>query len=153
MMRGLHWLVPMCGTLIVWGAPMVPETRAADAPMHLRISLIHGQNQNIHDNLEECAKFRQSLTKLFGYQLYERLGTATAQVSVASPAYLQPSWAFGMKVEADATVPNLYHYELFQEKQPMFKGKFIPKDQVPLIIRGPQYNTGILILVVYKETP
>lgn len=133
---------------------LVAAVVAADpATTQFRVSLIHGQNDEITDNLQECAKFRQSLVRLFGYARYERLGTATGNVTIGTPAYLQPTWAFGMKVQADPSTANLYHYELFQEKQPMFKGRFVPKDDIPLIIRGPEYNRGILILVVYKQAP
>lgn len=119
----------------------------------LRISLIHGQNENIQDNLDDCQKFRDSLTKLFGYQHYERLGTAAAIVPRGGEAVFEPTWAFQMKVRSDAATPNLFHYELYQEKKHLLGGKFIPKDHIPFIIRGPQYNQGILILVVYKTDP
>jgi len=119
----------------------------------LRISLIHGQNENIKDNLADCQKFRESLTKLFGYQHYECLGTASALIPRGGEAVFEPTWAFQMKVRSDAEVANLFHYELFQEKKHLLGGKFIPKDHIPFIIRGPQYNQGILILVVYKNDP
>jgi len=117
----------------------------------IRISLIHGQNDLITDNLADCQKFRESLIKLFGYQRYERLGSAAATVPQGGEAMIQPTWAFEMKVRSDSTTKNLYHYELFQEKKHLLGGKFIPKDRIPFIIRGPQYNQGILILVVYKD--
>jgi len=119
----------------------------------IRISLIHGQNDLITDNLADCHKFRESLVKLFGYQRYERLGSAAATVPQGGEAMIQPTWAFEMKVRSDSTTKNLYHYELFQEKKHLLGGKFIPKDRIPFIIRGPQYNQGILILVIYKDDP
>ncbi len=128
------------------------STPAAEASS-LRISLIHGQNDLITDNLADCQKFRESLIKLFGYQRYERLGSAAATVPQGGEVMIQPTWAFEMKVRSDSTTKNLYHYELFQEKKHLLGGTFIPKDRIPFIIRGPQYNQGILILVVYKDDP
>jgi hypothetical protein len=130
-----------------------PLPAAAADTSSLRISLIHGQNDLITDNLADCQKFRESLIKLFGYQRYERLGSAAAIVPQGGEATIQPTWAFQMKVRSDSTTKNLYHYELFQEEKHLLGGKFMPKDRIPFIIRGPQYNQGILILVVYKDDP
>lgn len=121
--------------------------------VQLRVSLVHGQNDGITDNLQECSQFRQSLIKLFGYQRYERLGTATARVTSQSAVIVEPTRAFRMRLEGDPVSANVFHFQLFQGGEAMFRGKFVPKDQVPLIIRGPQYHRGILILVVNKENP
>ncbi|MDX6766733.1 MAG: hypothetical protein SFU85_08075 [Candidatus Methylacidiphilales bacterium] len=126
---------------------------AAQQTATLRISLIHGQNEEITENLVDCQKFRESLAKLFGYARYERLGSSSASLSPGGEADFEPTRAFRMKVRSDAAIPNLFHYELFQEDKHILGGKFIPKDRIPFIIRGPQYNQGILILVVYKDTP
>lgn len=135
-------------TVAFISAPM----QAAE-PASLRISLIHGQNNEITDNLAECQKFRENLVKLFGYQRYERLGTSTAMVSRGGEALFEPTRAFQMKVRSDNDDANLFHYELFQEKKHLLGGKFIPKERIPFIIRGPQFNQGILILVIYKDAP
>gem|GEM_PF-4107775 len=132
---------------------LLAATATAAEGIRLRVSLVHGQNEGIEDNLQECTQFRQSLVKLFGYQRYERLGTASAQVGPESAVIVEPSRTFRMRLEGDPKAENLYHFQLFQGEEPMFRGKFVPKDQVPLIIRGPQYHRGILILVVHKDTP
>lgn len=128
------------------------STQASEG-IQLRVSLVHGQNDGITDNLQECSQFRDSLIKLFGYQRYERLGTATARVTSESAVIVEPSRTFRMRLEGDPVSTSVFHFQLFQGDEPMFRGKFVPKDQIPLIIRGPQYHRGILILVVNKELP
>lgn len=129
------------------------SSAAAEEGIWLRVSLVHGQNEGIEDNLQECTRFRQSLVKLFGYQRFERLGTASAQVGPQTAVIFEPTRSFRMRLEGDPQAENLYHFQLFQGDEPMFRGKFVPKDQVPLIIRGPEYHRGILIIVVHKDGP
>lgn len=126
---------------------------ASEEGVLLRVSLVHGQNEGITDNLQECSQFRQSLVKLFGYQRYQRLGTATARVNSQSAVIVEPIHAIRLRLEGDPVSANVFHFQLFQDEEPMFRGKFVPKDNIPLIIRGPEYHRGLLILVVNKEQP
>jgi hypothetical protein len=139
--------------LVLMAVTAVPTLVGAAGEIALRVSLVHGQNADITDNLQECSQFRQSLVKLFGYQRYERLGTATALVGPGTPATLQPTRTFQVRLESDPKTTNVFHFHLLQDDEALFRGKFVPKDGVPLIIRGPQYHRGILIIVVNKDLP
>lgn len=131
----------------------LPTAAAPPPATQLRVSLIHGQNSDITDNLQECTRFRESLVKLFGYKSYELLGTSTAQIAPDTAVLISPTRIFKLRMEPDPVSPRLFHFHLFKEEEPLFRGKFVPKDNVPLIIRGPEYHRGILIIVVNKENP
>jgi hypothetical protein len=117
----------------------------------VRFSLIHAQNKGIEETMPIPAKLRKSLDLLFGYSKYRVLGEARSDLSSGKEVPFQPNSLFYIKLSRVTDQPNCYSFELMQEDASLVKGKYSPKKEVPLIIRGPFYDKGNLILVIQSE--
>lgn len=126
----------------------LPELHAYDGPgKELVVTLYRGQNEGINDSLED-PRLRKNFVKLFGYTQYERIGTDMVYPHSYSPVTAWPNKLFALSINAVQSGTNHYEFNLEQDGKSILKGNFIPKPGLPLIIKGPLYDNGILILVV-----
>jgi hypothetical protein len=138
-----------CGVLLLAGAGGALAANAVSAPVkEVVITLYQGQNSEIMDDLGGLPKLRENLVKLFGYSRYQRIGTDMAYPHSYSPVTAWPNKLFSLTVYAVNPASPRYEFELKLEDQSVLKGSFIPKPGVPIIIKGPLYGEGQLILVV-----
>jgi hypothetical protein len=123
------------------------EGRAA-APKEVTITLYQGQNQDIQDDLQEKPQLRKKLNQLFGYTHYQRIGTSMVYPHSYSPVTAWPNKLLSLTVYAVNPNSDRHEFELRLEEKSILKGSFIPKTGVPIIIKGPLYGQGQLIIVV-----
>jgi hypothetical protein len=138
-----------CSLLFLAGSAMALAYDAAPIPVkEIVITLYQGQNSEITDDLANLPKLRENLVKLFGYSRYQRIGTDMAYPHSYSPVTAWPNKLFSLTVYAVNPASPRYEFELKLENQSVLKGSFIPKPGIPIIIKGPLYGDGQLILVV-----
>jgi len=116
-----------------------------------KFSLIHAQCEGIEETLPLPMELRQSLDTLFGYTKYRIIGEVRSPLHENKTVHFEPNSAFSLKVVrigGTRAADCLYEFTVLQEKKSLVKGMYIPKAEVPLIIRGPFYDKGNLILVV-----
>ncbi len=127
------------------------EVLAADVASpskEIVITLYLGQNTEIQDDPTIRPRLRENLVKLFGYSRYQRIGIDMVYPHSNSPVTARPNKLFSMTVYAVNPASPRYEFELKLEDQSVLKGSFIPKPGIPIIIKGPLYGEGQLILVV-----
>lgn len=117
----------------------------------VKFSLIHAQSERIEETMPVCPKLRKSLETLFGYSKYRVMGEARSDLPKGKPVTFQPHPLFFITLSRAADQPNCYDFELMKKEESLLKGKYIPKKEVPLIIRGPFYDQGNLVLVIQSE--
>jgi hypothetical protein len=123
---------------------------AMDGPpsKEIVITLFQGQNAEIQDDLAGRPKLKENLIKLFGYSRYQQIGTDMVYPHSYSPVTAWPNKLFSLTVYAVNPASPRYEFELKLEDKSVLKGSFIPKPGIPIIIKGPLYGQGQLILVV-----
>ena len=112
------------------------------------VYLFQGQNEGIPDELGHDPALRDNLVKLFGYTHYQKLGEARASVTSTAEIDLKPSELFSIRITPDSREANRLNLELLLNDKPILRGRYFPKPDVPLIIRGPHYEKGNLILIL-----
>ncbi len=117
----------------------------------VKFSLIHAQSERIEETMPVSPKLRKSLELLFGYSKYRIMGEARSDLPEGKPVCFQPHPLFFITLSRSPDEPNCYDFELMQKDESLIKGKYIPKKEVPLIIRGPFYDQGNLVLVIESE--
>ncbi|MEM1157565.1 MAG: hypothetical protein AAF649_07230 [Verrucomicrobiota bacterium] len=117
----------------------------------VKFSLIHAQSERIEETMPVAPKLRKSLETLFGYDKYRILGEARSELPQGKPVTFQPHPLFFIKLSRTPEKLNCYDFELIQNDESLVKGKYVPKKEVPLIIRGPFYDQGNLVLVIESE--
>lgn len=119
---------------------------SAVSAQKIQVDLYHGQNSDVRNDVQEGRPLRRSFDKLFGYKMYEKLGSAECQIETGYDQWLLPSKAFFLRVgRVDDKRASL---ELFEGEKSIVSTQFDPKRSKPLIIRGPFYANGQLVLVV-----
>jgi hypothetical protein len=124
----------------IWSALVVATNAASpkDAPAELR-------------------EFAPRLKRIFGYNQFELVGSATEIIDDKIESWLVPSQNFYLGVKArramskEARGGYLLNLQLFQDKRPLVdtEAKLAPGS--PLFIRGPQYGKGQLIIVLQVQ--
>jgi len=124
-------------------------------PPAIVVDLYQGQNDGFADELSHNPAFRQNLTRLFGYSNYRQLGQARTSVTSGQPINLKPSDLFSIRIKPDSAEANVFDFELLQSDRPVLSARYTPKPGIPLIIKGPLYQNGVLILVLntYNKSP
>jgi hypothetical protein len=97
----------------------------------------------------DLAPYAKKLSKIFKYQQFEILGSATKEMgSNQQERWLVPSPTFMVGVQAK---PDGEEYriqlELFQEKRRLIQTDAKLRSQSPLFICGPKHSRGQLIVV------
>lgn len=125
--------------------------RASDGIVHPKeiiVTLYFAQNGEGVDDLVANPRLRDNLVKLFGYKNYQRVGVSMVYPHSFSPVTAWPNKLYALTVQAVNPSSPRYEFELKQEEISILKGSFIPKPSIPIIIKGPLYDQGQLILVV-----
>ncbi len=112
------------------------------------VQLIHAQNVRIEDDPSIETDLRKQLVTLFGYDRYRKIGHTVSSAQDDQPSRLSASEMFDMRMMMLEKKHDTYQFELIQQGNSVFKGKVTPKPKVPIIIRGPFYDKGNLILVI-----
>jgi len=112
------------------------------------VRLFHAQNEDVPDDLKDDEPIKKSLIEILGYLRYHQLGTSYARLDTTDAQWLLPSSAFFLQFRVSNPSTQAYHFELYQDKQPILGGEFTPKPKVPLIITGPMYDRGKLVMVM-----
>lgn len=131
--------------------PLPAEDPGSTPPRQFMVQLIHAQNVRIEDDPTIEADLRKKLVTLFGYDRYRKIGYAVSSVRDDQPSRLSASEMFDMRMIRVGKERECYQLELIQQGTSVFKGKVTPKPKVPIIIRGPFYDKGNLILVIHEH--
>lgn len=96
----------------------------------------------------EIAPFAAKLTKVFGYQQFEILGSATKVMDDQKERWLVPSQNFWVGAVARKDGPG-YHLDLefFHDKRRIVETEAKLGVGSPLFVRGPMHPRGQLIVV------
>ncbi len=104
--------------------------------------------------LQACAP---RLQRVFGYNQFEIIGSASNELGDRAESWLVPSESFwfGLKarraVSKEARGGYLLSLQLFQNKRPLLETEVKLAPGSPLFIRGPQYGKGQLIIVLQVQ--
>ena len=112
------------------------------------VRLYHAQNEGVKDDLRDDEPIKKSLIEILGYLRYHQLGSSYARLDTSEAQWLLPSSAFFLQFTVSDPATSAYRFELYQDKQPILGGEFIPKPKIPLIITGPMYDRGKLVMVM-----
>jgi len=107
----------------------------------------------------ELREFASRLKRVFGYNQFELLGSASKPIGNRTENWLVPSQNFWLSANArramskEARGGYLLNLELFQDQRPLVdtEAKLAPGS--PLFIRGPQYGNGQVIIVLQVQRP
>lgn len=105
----------------------------------------------------ELRAFAPRLKRVFGYNQFELINSATTEVDERTESRLLPSEDFWLGFKARRAVSKearggyLLSLQLFHDKRPLVdtEAKLAPGS--PLFIRGPQYGKGQLIIVLQVQ--
>ena len=96
----------------------------------------------------DIAPFAAKLTKVFGYEQFEILGSATKAMDNQTERWLVPSQNFWVGAFAQrAAAGYLLKLELFHDKRKIVETEAKLAAGTPLFIRGPMHARGQLIVV------
>jgi hypothetical protein len=148
-MRAASFSILLLSLMSIAARSEVLTLQSSSSPFkEIVIALYQGQNTDISDDLIEQPKLRENLIKLFGYTRYQRVGIDMVYPHSFSPVTAWPNKLFSLTVNAVDPDSPRYVFELKLEEKSVLKGSFIPKAGIPIIIKGPLYGAGQLILVV-----
>ncbi len=105
----------------------------------------------------ELREFAPRLKRVFGYNQFELIGSATNEIGDRAESWLVPSESFwfGLKarraVSKEARGGYLLSLQLFQDKRPLVDTEVKLAPGSPLFIRGPQYGKGQLVIVLQVQ--
>lgn len=102
----------------------------------------------------ELREFAGRLKRVFGYNQFELFGSATKPIGDRTESWLVPSKSFWLGVNArramskEARGGYLLNLQLFHDQRPLVdtEAKLAPGS--PLFIRGPEYGSGQVIIVL-----
>lgn len=139
---------PLTGLVLALFASVTLASAGTDRVILVR--LFHGQNEGIRDDLAENQALKNSLIALVGYRYYEEVGASYALLNVIEPQFVAPCRSIYVKFQPHETKAALFHFELFHGEKSLVKGEFVPRPSIPLIITGPFYDKGRLVLVMTR---
>ena len=99
------------------------------------------------------APFEQRLRTAFGYNQLQLLSEHREPMDEVSERWLLPGKGFCVSVRTrrGPTGDYLLTLQVFQEKRLLVETRAQLRKQSPLLVRGPMYDTGQLILVLVVE--
>jgi hypothetical protein len=106
---------------------------------------------------KELAAFAAKLKRVFGYNQFEVVGSATEVIDELTESWLVPNPIFSFSVKArratsvEARGGYLLSLKFFQEKKPVVDAETKLAPGSPLFIRGPQYGKGQVIIVLQVQ--
>ena len=105
----------------------------------------------------ELKEFEKRMTRVFGYNQFELVGSNTQEIGEQGESWLLPSKSFWLGLKArralskEAQGGYLLSLQLFQDKRPLVDSEVKLAPGSPLFIRGPQYGKGQLIIVLQVQ--
>jgi hypothetical protein len=117
-------------------------------PSKLQLDVYHAYNGKGVEDVPSGHPLRESFDRLTGYDHYKLLTSTMTNVTTDYATWLVPDSVFSVKLQSFYPSKKTVDIELFQKKKSIFKASFFPKKNIPLIITGPYYNDGRLLLVV-----
>ncbi|MFZ5806031.1 MAG: hypothetical protein ACOY3I_02315 [Verrucomicrobiota bacterium] len=112
----------------------------------VQVVLYHGLNDGVKNDVLANHPLRKSLNLLIGYRNYQKIGEAVCEPHASYDQWLLPSKVFFLRV--NKIHPKKVRLELFQEKKSIIQSEFPLPRKKPLIITGPLYGNGRLVLVI-----
>jgi hypothetical protein len=144
-------LLASCAALLApipAGAENAPTAPPDGALCCLKVELFLAQNTGVRNDVDDSHPLRKRFDKLFGYKAYELVGSNSCSMADQGTFELLPSKNFSIRVQRPSTTKPDLLFELFQNGKPMFQGTFVPKKYCPLIIKGPYYDRGELVMAI-----
>jgi hypothetical protein len=108
----------------------------------------------IPKELREC---EASLKRVFGYDQFEIIGSATEPIDEGNEHWLLPVHNFSLEFTARRAVSNEAHggyhlnVQLFQEKRSLVSAELNLAPKCPTFIRGPGCGKGQIIIIVQVQ--
>jgi len=137
------------------GAPRKPERRTAD---RIWSAVVLATNPGVPKAIpKELRQFEASLKRMFGYDQFEIVGTATEPIDEESEHWLLPAQSFSLDVKARRAIPNDAHggyilnIQLFQVRRALVSAEAKLPPSSPLLIRGPECGRGELIIILQVQ--
>jgi hypothetical protein len=102
----------------------------------------------------ELKEFETRMKRVFGYNQFELVGSASQEIGDRGESWLVPSKSFRLGLKArralskEAQGGYLLNLQLFQEKRPLVETEVKLAPGSPLFIRGPLYGKGQIIIVL-----
>ncbi len=98
--------------------------------------------------------YEKNLRAVFGYNRFDQVGAGKAEVPGKSEAWLVPSSELFLKADTQRNengrgVPA--QLELWQREKRILNTRALLRPGAPVLIRGPEWGNGLLILVVVLE--
>lgn len=106
---------------------------------------------------KELKPFAARLGRVFGYNQFELVGSASNAIGDQGESWLVPSENFWLGVKArrarskEARGGYLLGVQLFHNKRPLVDTEAKLAPDSPLIIRGPEYGKGLVIIVLQVQ--
>lgn len=138
--------------------PKLPTEKKSEATDKIWSGLIVATNEaNPKAPAPEIREFVSRLKRVFGYNQFDLVGSASNEIDHEAESWLVPSQSFYLGVRARRTASKearggyLLNLQLFQDNRPLVdtEAKLAPAS--PLFIRGPQYGKGQIIIVLQVQ--
>ena len=106
---------------------------------------------------KELRDFEPKLKRIFGYNQFEIVGSASDKIEDKSELRLTPTQSFWLQAKArratskEARGGYLLSLQLFNEKKQLVDTEARLAPGSPLFIRGPEYGHGQLIIVLQVQ--
>jgi hypothetical protein len=105
----------------------------------------------------ELQEFAPRLKRVFGYNQFQLIGSATNEIGDRAESWLVPSESFWFGLRARRALSKearggfLLSLQLYQDKRPLVDTEVKLAPGSPLFIRGPQYGKGQLVIVLQVQ--
>ncbi len=98
----------------------------------------------------ELAFLKSKLKNIFGYNQFQLIGDHTEVINDPDEHWLMPGNLFSLRVDSksNSTPGYLVRLQLYQEKKMLVETEAKLGRQSPLLIRGPLYGNGQLIIIL-----
>jgi hypothetical protein len=140
-----------CLALLLLCAAAVPSLHADDKDREnfMMAKIYYGSNDASQNTLAANDPLKKSLTKLIGYPYYKKLGCSDTRIDATHAQALDPcNKLFYIKFKPVDGKPGIFQFELLKGEESLLKGEFRPRRKTPLIITGPHYDQGSLVLIL-----
>ncbi len=144
-------------TLPIEGTPK-PASAPAGSASQIWCGLVYATNSTTPKPTPSMLReFVARSTKIYGYNQYELVGSASQEVGAGTESWLVPSKSFFLSLRGRRAISKeaqggfLLDVELYQEKRSLLQTEVKLAPGSPISFRGPQYGKGQLIIVLQVE--
>jgi hypothetical protein len=135
-----------------------PASAPSASPSQIWCGLVFATNSTTPKPTPSVLReFVARSARIYGYNQYELVGSATQEVGAGTESWLVPSKSFFLSLKGRRAVSKeaqggfLLDVELFQEKRSLLQAEVKLAPGSPISFRGPQYGKGQLIIVLQVE--